>query len=140
MSDVFIWIYSGMRGCEVNETFEGGAGCKILGTFGLGGCCLWLQDEPVRQFVLYKKYFGWMPGSWTQRNGIALALGLCDMGGHFGWWPPCLGGRSPFFQLYPGICLSWGKPRKVSVRVDCLCWALVVAYHFRGSLDWPAVH
>jgi hypothetical protein len=41
-----------------------------------------------------------MSGSWTQRDGIALAEGLCDLGGII--WAEGLhdGGAMPLFQLY----------------------------------------
>jgi hypothetical protein len=41
----------------------------------------------------------WVSGSWTQRDGIALAEGLCDLGAdYFGWRPSWLGEscRDPF--------------------------------------------
>lgn len=43
--------------------------------------CYWRKGEPVRQFFFTKRTLvRWMSGSWTQRVGIALAEGLCNLG------------------------------------------------------------
>jgi hypothetical protein len=57
----------------------------------------------------------WMPGSWTQRDRIAFAEGLCERGRgiilaeglNYCWRRAVL----LFFQLYPDICLK--KPKLV---------------------------
>jgi hypothetical protein len=72
--------------------------------------CCW--REPVRQFDLYEKKFGWMSGSWTQRMGslwmkasatwgraVILTEGLCHWGRQ----------AVPLFQLYPGNFLQLRK-------------------------------
>jgi hypothetical protein len=68
-----------------------------------------------------------MSGSWTQRDGIALAEGLSDFGGQSFWLRASMiggCGPCPFLVIPWHLPYNWGKARKTSVRgmADvCMC-------------------
>jgi hypothetical protein len=108
------------------------------------GKLLLVGDYPIRLLFLYPKDFGWMVflGAEPRSVGVALAEGLCDLGGGGITSAERLrdgeAGRATF-QLCPGICLTTeekhGKPQSEQPQ-DCSLRRLGCL--LRDSLGWPA--
>jgi ABC-type uncharacterized transport system permease subunit len=78
----------------------------------------------------------WMSGNWTQRNGIALAEGLCDFGGINLAEASMIGkGSRGDFKIIPwNLPYSWEKSRKTSIRV-----VFTISFQKYRTLPWMAL-
>jgi hypothetical protein len=113
----------------------------ILGSTATGG----KMNSSGNLSFTKRTLIGWVSGSWTHNDGIALAQGLCDLQGIIlAEGLHDLGRRTmPLLQLYLGICITTDEENLSQISrilFDRHKSLRRLGRLFRGSLDWPAEH